>query len=98
MNKKEMEKEIIKMYDALDIIAKYEDGDSIHLKRNIRAARAKLEEELELADSVSVEVETYKGVPIMKKDDGTYFVGGMDTVKESFSSITEAKVAIMNNL
>jgi hypothetical protein len=37
------EKEINKLYDALDIIAKYEAGDSSYLKRQIRDKIAQLE-------------------------------------------------------
>ena len=38
------QEEIDKLCDALDVIAKFEDGDSLYLKRNIREEIKRLEE------------------------------------------------------
>ena len=43
-NISKMISDIERYYDALDVIAKFESGDSIYLKRNIRNEIAKLDE------------------------------------------------------
>lgn len=41
------------LYNALDVIAKYEDGDSVYLKRNIRAEIERVELIIEQLEALS---------------------------------------------